>query len=158
MNIFKQSLGQWFSAKAPVLGSREIEVLKVLWRDGEQSAQAIHHELMEADISLSTVQSTLERLYRKHLVSREKIGRYFVYQAKMDQSALVCDFLKDLTAQISDGNMAPVISGFMDYMAESGKPVSPPFDKLATDNSDEVTANRDDDRTAKSDSVKDDQY
>lgn len=123
MKAWTKHLGLWFgSNKSPILGSREIDVMKILWDKGEQSAQTLHRDMANAEISLSTVQSTLERLYRKKLVSREKSGRFYVYQAQVDQRALVCGLLQDITAQISNGNMAPVVSGFMDFMAEGGMP------------------------------------
>ena len=129
----------------PPLGPRELEVLKLLWREQPLTAQCIHQRSQSQDISLSTVQSTLERLYRKQLIEREKSGRSYVYTAAINQSTVISRLLQDLAIEISDGDMAPMISGFMDFISEevpdadtSGLKAMMPADnnsRQATDNS-----------------------
>ena len=100
----------------PALGAREIDVLKILWRTGALSVQQVLELTQDKAITLSTLQSTLERLYRKQLVSREKQGRFYVYQASVNQNTIISSLLKDIALQISDGDLAPMVSGFMDFM------------------------------------------
>lgn len=102
----------------PALGPRELEVLKILWREDELTAQTILERSPSANLSLSTMQSTLERLYRKDLIERNKSGRSYVYTAAINQSTAISRLLQDLAFDISDGDMAPMISGFMDFIGE----------------------------------------
>ncbi|MCV6614432.1 MAG: BlaI/MecI/CopY family transcriptional regulator [Cellvibrionaceae bacterium] len=103
----------------PQLGPREIEVLKVLWRsDTALPAQAVLAELAQQGLSLSTVQSTLERLNRKGLLRRSKVSRAYHYRAAVAQSAVIGCLLSDISSQISDGQLAPMISGFMDFVCQ----------------------------------------
>ena len=102
--------------QAPTLGRRELEVMKILWREDELSAQAMLDCFVNDEISLSTMQSTLERLCRKKLVSREKAGRYYLYRAATSQSAIIAQLLGDIAEDFSDGDMAPMISGFMSFI------------------------------------------
>lgn len=101
----------------PDLGERELLVLEVLWDRGDATAQAIKSRMPDGDISLSTVQSTLERLYRKQLVERSKQGRAYRYRATMTKSQLISGLLRDMANQVARGDLAPMISGFLDYVS-----------------------------------------
>ncbi len=123
MKNLGKGLSQWFGQrqkkmKVPSLGTREIEVLRILWREGELSAQQVLEHVENEDVSLSTMQSTLERLHRKELLTREKSGRYYVYTACISQSSIISSLLQDIASQISGGDMAPMISGFIEFVEE----------------------------------------
>ncbi|MGB3620656.1 BlaI/MecI/CopY family transcriptional regulator [Ketobacter sp. MCCC 1A13808] len=105
------------ASRMPVLGRRELAVLNILWECGDQSAQQVLDHLKQSDIGLSTVQSTLERLYRKDLLIRNKCGRAFIYRAKVDKTSIISNLLKDIADELGSGEMEPVISGFMEYLA-----------------------------------------
>ena len=124
---------------ASMLGERELEVMKILWREETLSAKQVLHHLPESDLSLSTMQSTLERLHRKALLIREKAGRFYVYRASVSRSALITLLLGDIVERISDGQMAPMISGFMDFIGEESSDTVPAElketpEQLPTDN------------------------
>ena len=103
--------------RLPDLGERELLVLDVLWESGEATAQAVHNEMPDEGVSLSTVQSTLERLHRKRLIERAKQGRAFRYRPTMNKSQLIAGLLRDMACQVADGDMAPMISGFLSYVS-----------------------------------------
>tara|TARA_R110002110_G_scaffold406421_1_gene626530 strand:- start:379033 stop:379488 length:456 start_codon:yes stop_codon:yes gene_type:complete len=104
--------------RLPDLGERELLVLEVLWEGAGSTAQAVHSKMPDKAISLSTVQSTLERLYRKRLVDRTKEGRSYRYQAAMERSQLISALLRNMAHHVSAGDLAPMISGFLNYVAE----------------------------------------
>ena len=123
MKSIGQTLTLWFSQGArnqplPSLGARELDVIKCSWQYGEQSAQQMLIHFQQEDLSLSTLQSTLERLYRKGLLSRKKCGRQYFYTSVMSQSEMITRMLEDIASQISDGDMAPMLSGIMDFVGE----------------------------------------
>ena len=123
MTQFNDIFSKWFGTKAtkqrtPVLGPREIEVLKLLWRHGSLSVQQMAPLLSDQSLAISTLQSTLERLFKKHVVAREKVGRAYVYEASMSQSVIIGQILQDVTEQLSDGELAPMISGFVNFVVE----------------------------------------
>lgn len=123
MKNIGKGLSQWFGSRrqqmqVPTLGAREIEVLQILWQQGELSAQQVLPYIENETISLSTMQSTLERLHRKKLLNRIKSGRYFLYTASVSQASIISCLLQDIASQISDGDMAPMISGFMEFVGE----------------------------------------
>lgn len=103
--------------KAPDLGPREIGILEQLWTAGPLSAQEIRAGLDRESVTLSTIQSTLERLHRKQLVHRVKSGRAFHYSAAVARSTLISRLLGELAREIGGGSMAPMVSGFVEFAA-----------------------------------------
>lgn len=131
MPTFSEGLGRFLRRRqpqAPKLGARELEVMKILWRGESLSAKQVLDDLPNCELSLSSMQSTLERLFRKSLLTREKLGRFYVYQAKVSRSELITLLLGDIAEQVSDGQMAPMISGFMAFIGEDN--TSTTTDKL----------------------------
>lgn len=104
--------------KAPTLGQRELEVMKIFWQGNSLSAKQVIQNIPDSKLSLSTMQSTLERLHRKELLYREKDGRFYVYRAAVSRSEIITQLLGDISEQISDGQMAPMISGFMAFVGK----------------------------------------
>lgn len=69
------------------LGEREREVLEVLWAEGSATVQQVARSL-KTPRAYTTVMTTLDRLYKKRLLLREKRERAFVYQPAISQSEL----------------------------------------------------------------------
>jgi predicted transcriptional regulator len=60
------------------LGTLEARVMQVLWTLGESSVQDVCGKI-ESPRAYTTVMTTLERLFKKHLLERRKSGRAFLY-------------------------------------------------------------------------------
>lgn len=104
--------------RLPDLGERELSVLEVLWEgDGEATAQTVLDQLPGEGISLSTVQSTLERLHRKRLLQRTKKGRAYRYCATVSRAQLISALLRDMADDVAAGDLAPMLSGFLNYVS-----------------------------------------
>ena len=125
----KTKLCGWLGANSarrmPDLGERELEVLEVLWIGGQRSAQSVRNALPGVAVSLSTVQSTLERLHRKELLVRNKDGRAYQYEALVTRSQLIGGLLRDLADDVAGGDIAPMLSGFLDYVASEAPELGP---------------------------------
>ena len=104
--------------RTPTLGGRELDVMKILWRGSALSAQEVLQASGELNLSLSTIQSTLERLHRKELVSRHKTGRFYLYRTTISRSAVISQLLGDIAEQFGEGDMAPMISGFISFIGQ----------------------------------------
>lgn len=76
--------------------------MEVLWRHGASTAQAVHEQLAAARcVTLSTVQSTVERLSRKQLVHRKKHGRAYRYTALLSRENLLARLVAELVTDFS---------------------------------------------------------
>jgi predicted transcriptional regulator len=69
------------------LGARELEVLQVLWSCGAATVQQVSDQL-RSNLAYTTVMTTLDRLYKKGALRREKQERAFVYQPAVTPSDL----------------------------------------------------------------------
>lgn len=107
--------------RLPDLGTRELAVLDVLWRHNAITSQDVLSELGDESLSLSTVQSTLERLHRKEIVSRAKQGRAYRYRARLSRENIISRLMHDIADNLADGDAAPMVSGFLDYLGDEGR-------------------------------------
>lgn len=100
----------------PRLGELELTLLKALWEMPDQSANNLQRKLsVSHTCSLSTVQSTLERLHRKLLVQRDKQGHAYIYRARLGRSELLGKLLGGVIRQLHTGNLEPILSSFVDF-------------------------------------------
>ncbi len=96
------------------LGELELRVLEILWQRPHLDARQVREALgvLRAP-SLSTVQSTLERLYRKTYVDRLKQGHAYTYHASVTRSGLLGRILGDVIQLLHDGKMETILSSFV---------------------------------------------
>jgi len=104
-------------SRVPALGALELTTLKLLWAAPEAlDARAVHAALAPRRLTLSTVQATLERLQRKRLLSRTKVGRAYVYAAAVTRESLIGSLIRDVATRVAEGELEPVISGFVELL------------------------------------------
>ena len=70
------------------LGPLETRVMEALWRAGTATAREVFTQLDEA-WAYTTVMTTLDRLHKKALLTREKEGLAYRYQPALPRDALV---------------------------------------------------------------------
>lgn len=121
------------AGRLPDLGERELAVLEVIWAYGEQSAQSVQEHMRANPISLSTIQSTLERLFRKELLKRSKVGRAYVYQPCVSRSQLIGGLIRDLAQDLAGGELAPMVSGFLEYVSTEDPELGPRISQALAD-------------------------
>lgn len=81
----------------PTLGALEVAVLEHVWAAGDAAAKDAHAALgIARGISLNTVQSALERLFRKGLLTRVKAGHSFRYTAAITRDELVAGLINEV--------------------------------------------------------------
>ena len=88
----------------------------MLWQHGELSAQEVLSFFANEQLSLSTMQSTLERLCRKNMLTRYKQGRSYQYAPALSQSTVVSRLMGEIADQLGDGESQVIVSGFMSYI------------------------------------------
>lgn len=79
------------------LGELEVHSLEYLWSVGGSTAKQAHESFgIQRGITLNTVQSTLERLFRKGYLSREKTGHAYCYHVVVDRETLLGSLINDV--------------------------------------------------------------
>jgi len=65
-----------------LLGPLEIQVMEVLWAAGEMSVRDVVEKL-DRKLAYTTVMTTLDRLFKKGLLDRQKSERAFLYTPRL---------------------------------------------------------------------------
>ena len=103
------------------LGRLEIAVLEQLWEAGPCDVGALHAAVGEPrGLARNTIQSTLERLVRKQLASRRKLGRAYEYRASDSRGDCLTAALGDLAERLPGLDSSLLLSTFVDFAERTG--------------------------------------
>lgn len=101
-----------------ILGDLEKLVLNYLWDNSSADAKQVHaHFEKQRGGTLNTIQSTLDRLHKKGLLTREKHGHAYQYRAAMDRQTFVGALIREVTHDFADDNDA-LLAAFVTLSAE----------------------------------------
>lgn len=104
----------------PPLGDLEIAVLEDVWQHGAADAKTAHVRVgVRRAITVNTVQSTLERLYRKGLLAREKVSHAYSYRATVTRQELL-ERLVDSTVRRVAAAPDAMLAAFVDLASRDG--------------------------------------
>src|SRR5258708_39700269 len=98
------------------LGALEREVMAVVWTSGEISVREAC-ERLDSSIAYTTVMTTMDRLFKKRLLARRKVGRAVVYAAtatRQEMEGAVATELVQSLLQRHGGEPLPILSSLVD--------------------------------------------
>ncbi|MCY7295523.1 BlaI/MecI/CopY family transcriptional regulator [Alteromonas sp. a30] len=101
------------------LGDLEKQVLHYLWKhESADVKQVFAYFETRRGGSLNTYQSTLDRLFKKGLLSRYKAGHAFQYQAKVERYELIGHLIKSITSDFIADDDSSLIAAFSSMSSE----------------------------------------
>lgn len=104
------------------LGELERAVLDRLWESGPADVKAMHAAVGEVrGLASNTIQSTLERLFRKGLASRRKVGRAYRYEARLSREDWIAEEIREVLARARDPEARVAMVAFVDVAARVGE-------------------------------------
>jgi predicted transcriptional regulator len=115
----------------PLLGDLELAVLEHLWDCDE--TDVIHaHALVGAKrgISVNTVGSALERLYKKGLAKREKVSHAYRYRPALDRDAFRARRLMQAAGSLETLSRDGVLAAFVDLVADTDREALDELERL----------------------------
>jgi predicted transcriptional regulator len=102
------------------LGDLEAAVLEHVWANGPSDVKAVHRTLgVRRKITHNTVQSTMERLFRKGLLAREKVSHAYVYSPRQTREELGARVVEEVVSRLLKGEAVPVLEAFVDLAART---------------------------------------
>ncbi len=126
------------------LGKLEQNVLQEIWRRDEVSVRDIYLAFGEK-IAYTTLMTTLDRLYKKKLLTRRKDGRAFVYWPAVSSDELEQgireDVIDGLLGHGADA-VAPVLACIVDTVSERDRELLDELDRLIKEKRKELEAGR----------------
>ena len=130
------STGQLESTFGPL----EIRVLNALW--ARRSPACVRDlQPMFPGVAYTTLMTTLDRLFRKGTLSREKSGRAFFYRPKSTQQELISALAGSTFATLLPGDAAfarPILSMFVDTVGERDEALLDDLEELVKARRDEL--------------------
>jgi BlaI family penicillinase repressor len=90
----------------------ELEILRVLWKQGRGTVRQVHealHASQDKDTGYTTVLKLLQNMTEKGLVRRDERERTHVYEAAINEQKTQRDLLKDLMDRAFGGSTASLV-------------------------------------------------
>jgi predicted transcriptional regulator len=81
----------------------EVEMMKVLWRQGPSNVHAVHDGL-QSGLAFTTVQTVLNVLHQKGRVRRTLKGRAYEYRPAESKESVLGDTVRDLIRRMCGGS------------------------------------------------------
>jgi predicted transcriptional regulator len=105
------------AAVEAALGQLERSVLERLWSLGREASVRALREAFSGRLAYTTLMTTLDRLFKKGLLDRRRVGRAFLYRPRVTADQL----RQELAADVIDGLLGvgpdaarPLMSTFVD--------------------------------------------
>ncbi len=114
------------------LGRLERQVLEETWRRGETSVRDVFIAFDER-VAYTTLMTTLDRLYKKRLLSRRKGGRAFLYSPLVTREELEQgireDVIEGLLGRGAEG-VEPVLACIVEAVSDRDRELLDELDRL----------------------------
>lgn len=111
------------------LGKLERAVMEEVWSRGRVSAGEVYRAFGEKT-AYTTVMTTLDRLYKKGLLERRRVGRPFLYAARVTREEFERGVAEDVIADLlerGEGGAEPLLACIVEAVSESDREL---LDKL----------------------------
>ncbi|HEY4214585.1 MAG TPA: BlaI/MecI/CopY family transcriptional regulator [Steroidobacteraceae bacterium] len=112
------------------LGELEREVLRIVWRLGSASADAVRAEVAKP-LKESTVRTVLRRLEGKGHLTHTVSGRTFIYRAAEVRGRAAARAVKRIADWFCEGSVAEVVAGLVDARLLDQKELADLTQKIA---------------------------
>jgi predicted transcriptional regulator len=118
---------------ALMVGELERAVMEQLWQNGPASVKGVHRALGDRrGIKPNTVQSTMDRLFRKGLLRREKVSHAFVYQPAVSREELSTQIIGEVLDTLAGGETGVMLNAFVNLAEREGDDVLAKLEELIT--------------------------
>ena len=114
------------------LGALEREVMDIVWRAGEINVREAG-ALLQSPVAYTTVMTTMDRLFKKRLLERRKVGRAFVYSAAASRNEMegaVATELVHSLLQRHHTEPLPLLSSLIDAVSDRDRALLDDLERL----------------------------
>ena len=130
---FKRQPGS-AGSEAPALerlGSLESELMEQIWLLQEVSVREVHSK-MAPRLAYTTIMTTLDRLYRKGLLCRRKVGKAYVYSPVLSEKEYQGRLTEHFICLALNGGKFShaVLSSFVNAVTETDEEMLDRLDRL----------------------------
>lgn len=102
-----------------VLGELEAAVMEALWAEPRKTVNEVEERLRRRrEIAHTTVLTTLDRMHRKGYLTREKLGKAFVYAPRYTREEFERGVAQEVLGALLGQFTEPALSAFVDIVGE----------------------------------------
>jgi BlaI family transcriptional regulator, penicillinase repressor len=99
------------SEPTPQLTELQLDILRVLWSEGELSVAAVHRALTpDRALAPTTVATLLKRLERRGVVTHRTEGRSYLYRALLGEEEATRSMLDETVDKLFAGDVPAVMA------------------------------------------------
>jgi predicted transcriptional regulator len=121
------------TAQTP-LGDLELIVLEDGWAYAPTDAKGAHRRIgANRPITVNTVQSTLERLYRKGLLARDKVSHAYAYRPAVSRQELVGRLVESAVRRFMGDSPGAMLAALVDLALRTGDDQLAQFEALVAE-------------------------
>lgn len=112
------------------IGPLEQKVLDLLWKQtGAVSVRHVQSALGD-ELAYTTVMTTLDRLYKKGFLGRQREGRAFRYFARTSREAFAAGLLRRSLSRLLPGTTRPLLASLVDAVGDHDRELLPELERL----------------------------
>lgn len=92
------------------LGDLQLQIMKVLWKDGSLSVAEVQQRLDGPPLAYTTVATMLRKMEGRGLVVHRQVDRRFVYEPRVSAEEVTRSMAGDLVDRLFEGSLAATVS------------------------------------------------
>ena len=93
------------------LTNLQVDVMNVLWRQGEATVAQVHAAMQEKrHLAMTTVATVLSRLEKRGLLKHRSEGRQYIYRAVVTEPEVREQMLSEITDRLFHGDVTELVT------------------------------------------------
>lgn len=99
------------------LDDLQLKIMKVLWKNGELSVSQVQGYLKqeeEREFAITTINTILQRLYKKGIVNYRKDGRQYIYRAEISEEETQTSMTSSLIDKLFKGKSSVLVNHLLE--------------------------------------------
>lgn len=106
-----------FDDAARVLGDLEQRVMDLMWDEAPLAVREVQRRV-GGRLAYTTLMTTLDRLYKKGLLARDKVGLAFIYRPAIDRDEYQRRVVEAAVTPLFEQGSGAVLAAFVDVAAD----------------------------------------
>lgn len=102
------------------LDDLQLKVMQVLWREGEIGVSGIQEQLKaeeDRELAITTLNTVLQRLYKRGIVNYRKEGRQYIYRAEVTEKETQSSMASSLIDKLFKGKSSVLVNHLLESSA-----------------------------------------
>lgn len=99
------------------LDDLQLKIMKVLWKNGELGVSQVQDHLKQnekREFAITTINTILQRLYKKGIVNYRKAGRQYIYRAEVSEKETQTSMTSSLIDKLFKGKSSVLVNHLLE--------------------------------------------